>query len=88
MNKKELTAKVVKKTGMTGVDVQKVIDAVFHSIKESLENGESNTYHDFGSFHVHERMERRGVNPATKKPMIIPARKVVRFTPSKSIVVK
>lgn len=88
MNKKELTERVVKKTGLKCCDAQRVVDAVFQTIRESLENGESNTYHEFGSFKVFHRMERKGVNPSTRKAMVIPSKKVVKFIPSKNLVVK
>lgn len=88
MNKKELTAKVVKKTGLKCCEAQRAVDAVFQTIRESLENGESNIYHEFGSFKVYHRQERKGVNPSTKSAMVIPAKKIVKFTPSKNLVVK
>lgn len=88
MNKKELTAQVANKTGMTHSLSAKVIDSVLQSISESLEKGEAANIRKFGSFSVVRRAERNGVNPMTKEVMIIPARKVIRFTPSPKIVLK
>ncbi|MEG0033460.1 MAG: HU family DNA-binding protein [Mucinivorans sp.] len=88
MNKKELAAQVAKETGLTIVVTTKTIDAVFETIKAGLEKGESTTLMGFGNFAISSRKERRGVNPSTKQPMTIPARKVVKFSSSKAIEIK
>jgi DNA-binding protein HU-beta len=88
MNKKELSAKVAKQTGLTVTTVSQAIDVVFSTIKENLIEGESTMLQGFGTFSVSSRSERKGVNPSTKQPMIIPARKMVKFTVSKSIEIK
>lgn len=88
MNKKELSAEVAKQTGLTVTAASQAIDAVFSTIKESLTEGEPTILKGFGNFSISSRTARQGVNPATKQPMTIPARKVVKFTASKSIELK
>lgn len=88
MNKKELTTQVAKQTGLTVANAAKCVDAVLQSIKENVIEGNSVTLQGFGSFSVSNRAARQGVNPATKTRMNIPARKVMRFTASKSIVIE
>lgn len=88
MNKKKLTAKVAKQTGLTLSGAAKSIDAVFQTIKEDIVIGGSTTIKGFGSFSISNRAERHGINPSTKKPIVIPARKVMKFKPSKSIEIK
>lgn len=88
MNKKELAAKVARQTGLTLSDTAKSIDAVFQTIKEEVVKGSSMTIKGFGSFSVSNRSERRGVNPSTKEPMTIPARKAMKFKPCKGIKIK
>lgn len=88
MNKKDLTALVAKQTNITATEAGKVINAVFKNLRECLENGESTVIQGFGSFSIKNHIERRGVNPATHKPMIIKARKAIRFNPSKNISIK
>lgn len=88
MNKKVLAAKVAKQTGETIVEATKNIDAIFQAIKEDVVNGNSTTIKGFGSFSVSNRAQRQGINPSTKKPITIPARKVMKFKPSKSIEIK
>lgn len=88
MNKKELTAKVAKQTGMTLADAGKSIDTVFQAIKEDIVEGNSTIIQGFGSFSVSNRAERKGINPSTKQPITIAARKVMKFKPSQSIEIK
>lgn len=88
MNKKELAAQVAKTTGLTAEVASKVIDIVFGTIKEGLEKGQPTTLVGFGSFKVNNRAARNGINPTTKQVIVIPARKVVKFTASKNIGVK
>lgn len=88
MNKKELAAQVAEQTGMTVVGALKAIDAVFQTIRKSLEENESTVIVGFGSFSVMTRAQRRGVNPVTKEVILIPSRRAVKFTASKIIEVK
>lgn len=88
MNKKDLTAQVASKTGLTQVAASRAIDAIFGSIQEYLENSKQIIIQGFGTFSVSNHAARNGINPLTKKPIIIPARKAVKFSASKKIVVK
>lgn len=88
MNKKELAAKVAKQTGQSVASAGRSIDAVFAAIRENVVEGNSTTIQGFGSFIVGNRAERLGINPATKLPIKIVARKVMKFRASKSIEIK
>lgn len=83
MNKKELVDKVSKKAGLKKKDVKKVVDTMLESITEALAKGEKVQLVGFGSFEVRKAAQRKGVNPQTKKPITIPARKVPKFRPGK-----
>ncbi len=65
--------------GLTKAQAAEVVDTVLDFITDSLAGGETVQLPGFGRFSVAERAERRGHNPATGKPMTIPASKVVRF---------
>jgi integration host factor subunit alpha len=56
-----------------------VIDTLFELIKQSLQNGEEVLVSGFGKFSVKEKQARRGRNPHTGEPMMLPPRKVVTF---------
>ncbi|MGM9806276.1 MAG: HU family DNA-binding protein [Candidatus Aphodosoma sp.] len=79
MTKTELAAAVAEQAQLTKVDAKKAVDAVFEIIKNALSNEEPVSLIGFGTFSITERSERKGVNPATKQTIVIPARKSVRF---------
>ncbi|HTN68364.1 MAG TPA: HU family DNA-binding protein [Dysgonamonadaceae bacterium] len=79
MNKSELVSAVAQKTGLTQVDSKKTLDAILETIGEELKNDGRVVLVGFGSFSVTERKARKGINPRTKEPIDIPAKKVVRF---------
>ncbi|MCD6103492.1 MAG: HU family DNA-binding protein [Thermotogaceae bacterium] len=85
MNKTELIDKVAKKSALKKKDVKAVVDIVFDTISEALAKGDKVQLVGFGSFEVRKAAERRGVNPQTKKPIKIPARKVPKFRPGKAL---
>lgn len=85
MNKTELVDKVAKKSALKKKDVKAVVDIVFDAISEALAKGDKVQIVGFGSFEVRKAAERRGVNPQTKKPIKIPARKVPKFRPGKAL---
>ncbi|HDM70502.1 MAG: integration host factor [Thermotoga sp.] len=85
MNKKALVAEVAKKAGTTKKTAQKVIDAFVEVVSDALAKGEKVRLVGFGSFVVKERAARKGVNPRTKEPINIPAKKVPKFIPGKNL---
>lgn len=81
MNKAELISAMAAESGMSKVDSQKALDAFIASVTKAVKAGEKVTLVGFGTFKVTERAERTGINPSTKKPIQIPAKKVVKFKP-------
>lgn len=81
MNKKELVKKVAVKTGLTQKDSAAAINAAFETIADTVKSGKNVTLLGFGTFMVRQRQARKGVNPYTRKPMKIEAKKVCKFTP-------
>ena len=65
MNKRELIEKVAEKNG---------------TMAETLKKGEKISLLELGSFAIRERKERNGYNPNSKENMVIPAKKVVKFS--------
>lgn len=85
MNKAELIASVAEKSTMTKKAASEAVEAVFATISETLAKEEKVTIVGFGTFEVRDRKERKGVNPATKEEIMIPATKVPAFRPGKSL---
>ena len=85
MNKAELAEEVSGKTGLTKKVTQNVIDAVIETIGDTLSRGEKVTLVGFGTLQVASRKARRGVNPQTREIIQIPAKKVPKFVPGKTL---
>ena len=85
MNKAELTAAIVKKTGFTKKDAEKAIAALTDVVTEALAAGEKVQIVGFGTFEVRERGEKKCKNPRTGEEMITPAKKAPVFKAGKAL---
>ena len=85
MNKAELTAAIVKKTGFTKKDAEKALGAVTESITEALASGEKVQVVGFGSFEVRKRPARVARNPRTGEQIKIAASKAPVFKAGKAL---
>jgi DNA-binding protein HU-beta len=81
MNKTDFIGAVAKKTGLSKVDAKKAVEAFIKTVGDAVKKGEKVSLLGFGSFTVVKKAARKGVNPKTKNPIDIPARKVVKFKP-------
>lgn len=88
MNKKELVHKVSAISGLSIADTEKAIKAYEETIAEAVKAGEKVTSVGFGTFDVKQTAGRNGRNPHTGKPMVIPAKQMVRFRPGKNLELK
>ena len=85
MNKSELVKAIAKKAEVTNVAAQAVLEAFVEAVKNSLKKGDKVQLIGFGSFATVKREARKGVNPQTKKPIKIAAKKVAKFVPGKDL---
>ena len=79
MNKTEFINAVAEKSGLSKVDAKKAVEAFVETVSSELKAGGKVALLGFGSFSVAEKSARKGVNPKTKQPIEIPARKSVKF---------
>jgi len=79
MNKTELINAIAAEAGLSKVDAKKALDAVVKSVSDALVAGDKVSLVGFGTFSVAERAARPGINPATKQPITIAAKKVAKF---------
>ena len=79
MNKTELVAKIAEGAGMSKVDAKKALEATLDAIKAAVKKSDKVALVGFGTFSVAKRGARKGINPATKKAITSPAKKVVKF---------
>jgi integration host factor subunit beta len=85
MTKAELVEDVAEAAELTKKDAERLVEIVFESIIETLNQGEKIELRGFGSFRVRERGARRGRNPKTGDPVSIPAKRVPYFKPGKEL---
>jgi DNA-binding protein HU-beta len=85
MNKAELTAAIVKKTGFTKKDAEKALGAVTESITAALASGEKVQVVGFGSYEVRKRPARIARNPRTGAQIKISASKAPVFKAGKAL---
>lgn len=85
MNKGELVKVMATKSELTQKDVQKVLDAFFETIVETLKTGEKVQLVGIGSFEARQRSARKGRNPQTGEEIEIPARTDLVFRAGKQL---
>lgn len=83
MNKAELIEKVAKKTMLTKIQSEQVIDAALEVITKAVAKGDEVKLVGFGTFSRTVRKSRTGRNPKTGTKLVIPSAKVPKFKPGK-----
>ncbi|MEL7060691.1 MAG: HU family DNA-binding protein [Acidobacteriota bacterium] len=71
--------------GLTKAEATRAVEAIFSTVKSSLQDGRSVRIRNFGAFEVTEREGRTGVNPASGERMFIPPRTGLTFRPSRHL---
>ena len=84
MTKVDLIAKMAE-TGMTKKDAEKALNAALEAVTAALASGEKVSITGFGTFEVHDRAARTGINPKTKETIQIAASKVPAFKAGKAL---
>ncbi|MBQ7456939.1 MAG: HU family DNA-binding protein [Desulfovibrio sp.] len=87
MTKSELIDKITAKVNVLAkkADADVALNTILDELRGSLIAGESVLLTGFGTFKVIERAERKGHNPKTHEPITIPAKRVAKFIPAKSL---
>ena len=82
LTKADIVEAVQSKVGLSKQITAQIVTDLLEIIKDSLQNGENVKISGFGNFEVRQKQARRGRNPQTGDPIIIPARRVLTFKPS------
>ncbi len=86
VTKKKLIHTISQSKGLHPNDVRNVIQAFLDAMTDTLSQGDRLEFRDFGVFEVVERKQKIGRNPKNASvPIVIPARKAVKFTPGKKM---
>lgn len=82
VTKADIVEKVYQKIGFSKKEASELVELVFGTLKDVLENGEKVKISGFGNFVVRGKNERVGRNPQTGEQIKISARRVLTFRPS------
>ncbi|HSW73396.1 MAG TPA: HU family DNA-binding protein [Chlamydiales bacterium] len=86
ITKKKLIQQISQNRNLHPNDVRNVIQAFLDAMTDSLSIGDRLEFRDFGVFEVVERKQKIGRNPKNAAvPIVIPARRAVKFTPGKKM---
>lgn len=86
ITKKKLIHTISSSKGLHPNDVRNVIQAFLDAMTDTLSQGDRLEFRDFGVFEIVERKQKIGRNPKNASvPIVIPARKAVKFTPGKKM---
>ena len=85
MNKTELIAAMAENSGLTKKDCEAALAAFTCAVETAMKGGDKVQLVGFGTFETKARPARVGRNPRTGAPVRIPARRAVRFRPSRTI---
>ena len=85
MTKADLVAAMAKASGGSKVAAERALNSVIEDVFDTLKKCRRVTIGGFGTFMVSRRAERNGRNPRTGKALTIPACRVPRFKPSRTL---
>ncbi len=86
MTRPELVSLISSRADIPKKVANQVLEVLIDTIHDSLKNSTGKIrISDLGTFKVIETNPRRGVNPRTGENMIIPAMRLPRFYPAKSL---
>ena len=85
MNKNDLIAAVVSRTGLSKTDAAKAVDGFTASITSALKSGTEVRLVGFGTFSVRHRKATTGRNPRTGEQIQIAATNVPKFKSGKAL---
>jgi DNA-binding protein HU-beta len=88
MTKADIVNEIAKNTGIEKVTVQKTVEALMDTIKNSMVTGNNVYLRGFGSFIVKKRAKKTARNISKNTTIIIPAHNIPAFKPAKSFITK
>lgn len=83
MNKSELIKRISENSGISLQKTRIILKAFLESIINQIAEGDSVRLLNFGRWYVKTKSPRKSYNIATRQIEMIPARKMIAFSPSK-----
>jgi len=85
MTKADLVEEVARVSQLTKKHSEVIVNTVFQSIIEALNQDEKIELRGFGSFRIRHRRSRLGRNPKTGDRVAVPAKRIPYFKPGKEL---
>ena len=85
MTKADLVEEIATKTGVSKNHTALIVDDLLDAICRALSEGSHLEIRGFGTFKVRERRARRARNPRSGEEVLVPAKLVPVFKPSKEL---
>lgn len=85
MTKADLVEEISNQTGISKNHTALVVDNLLESLCRALSEGQHLEIRGFGTFKVRERRARRARNPRSGSEVMVPAKLVPVFKPSKEL---
>jgi nucleoid DNA-binding protein len=85
MTKADLVEEISAKTGVSKNHTALIVDDLLEAISKALSDGQHLEIRGFGTFKVRERRARRARNPRSGEEVLVPAKLVPVFKPSKEL---
>ena len=86
MTKSDIINEIVKETGIDKITVQKIVETLMGTVKESLAKDKNVYLRGFGSFIVRKRAQKTARNIAKNSTIIVPEHYAPSFKPAKSFI--
>ena len=85
MNKHDIVEKIAKEAGITKTTAAAAVQSLINAVTKSLKKGDPVSFVGFGTFKTANRKARTGLNPQTGAAIMIPKRRVPRFSAGKAL---
>lgn len=83
--KAELAARLALDHNLNAHDAALLVGGFFEAIRETLARGGAVKLSGFGQFDLRDKPSRPGLNPKTREPVPVTARRVVTFKPGTAL---
>lgn len=85
ITKEKIAEHLRERLGFSGVICEEIVSEVFTSAAEIIVDKKSLKIKNLGSFAIHHKAARPGMNLQTGEKVEVPARKVIKFAPSRNL---
>jgi DNA-binding protein HU-beta len=85
MTKNELIRELAEEFELPRVRVGELVEAMLEKFTNVLKSGDKVQLTPFGQFRIRDRAARMARNPQTGEPVKVPAKRVLKFVPGKTL---